>query len=179
MNEIAKPGCYSSPLCFDATTTPCSVCNWRHDCGPASIKVSDQLRERFGIDKVGARKAAPARKPIMVAPATVKPVTIVDGSLPKKAMDLIQSMQRMGVDLADAVKNNRNPFLTRPPAYMRTLVARLLDGGFTRREAKDLLMKVHGWTEPTASSHMSFAVAAMISLGVAKEEDGCIVKKES
>lgn len=183
MSAQAKPGCYSSPLCFDATTPPCSACNWRSSCGPSSMKVAIDLRQRFGIDRIHTKRGPGARravttKAIMAEPATVTVKIEGDPSLPKKALELIASLNKQGINLKEAMEHGKNPFLTRPPAFMRTLVQRLLDaGGFTREEAKEFLVKLHGWSDQTASSHLSFAIPALVTLGVAEESDAVVTRK--
>lgn len=173
-----KPGCFSSPLCYGDQTLPCTRCPFRAECGPAAEAVAHQLRQTYRIEdafgaarkpKVGIGRTAIASATTANSPhrALLRPVT--------RRSELEISLERRGICLKQALADRVNPFESQPPRHMRVIFGLLLAGGFTRAEVKQSLMTDLGWSEASAASNASAAIAAMLDLGAAQDEGGRLV----
>lgn len=101
--------------------------------------------------------------------------------LPVKAREHAERFCRAG--LIDAMRTDlqagRNTFAQLKPEFMRVVCDCLIAGGASKRDIKASLMQQLGWSEGTASSHVSMAVPILLRFNIATESAGRIVLNPS
>jgi len=95
----------------------------------------------------------------------------------KKAGDqatVLCKMNRIN-EMRSMLPQGQNPFATTGPGFLRVACDHLINGGFTKASLRKSLMETFGWTEATAASHVSIAVAILGGFKIAAGADGKIV----
>jgi hypothetical protein len=68
-----------------------------------------------------------------------------------------------------------NPFVESGPAYLRVVCDALIGGGFTRAQLRVDMAEKLGWTEDTAASHISQAIAILGAFRIVGKDGDKIV----
>lgn len=99
--------------------------------------------------------------------------------LPVKVAKRMRPLMRAGLfnRLAPDMKAGRNPFPTTENEFLNRFASWLLQGGqVIKKDARDRFIKVYGWTDMTAASHVSVAVTLFVTLGIAKDSGDRIIR---
>lgn len=158
-SAMPPPGCFGSPTCHAATALPCAQCPFEASCGPIAARVAEGLRRKYGIDTLLRRVSTRGR-------------AVASGAMPVKVREYLDRFQSRGIDLPRAAAMGVNPFQGQPPAFMRVAMDLLLRGTLTRETLREALMRELAWTESSAQSHVSIAVALLLHSGTAVEQSG-------
>lgn len=173
------PGCFGSPLCHSANRNPCNVCPFKAACGPAAADRADRLSKLYRIEELlkHQAKARPTLRVVKQAPSPSPRLHITDrfrAALGTRGVETLNLWISRGIDLKAAVEKGQNPF-TGTTSFMRPMLDALQAGGFTRDEAKALLVREMGWTETQAATHAGFGIPILILTGAATFKDGRVV----
>lgn len=81
----------------------------------------------------------------------------------KKAADQATTLCKMGRinDMRAMLPKRVNPFAESGPSFLRVVCDHLINGGFTRAELRVAMAQALAWTEETAASHISMAIAIL------------------
>jgi hypothetical protein len=180
-----QPGCYGSPLCCILTRSPCSDCRFASACYVAATERAERLKTKYGIaltaTAVNERRSSSLPAVAPVAPATPVPSVVTTAApieprvWPRKSVDLVERLNKRGVDLKRATEMRVNPFEITTPVFMRIVMDSLLKGGFDRSSLKNNLMKILGWSEGTAASHVGISISTLLATGAAIETGGRLI----
>lgn len=92
----------------------------------------------------------------------------------KKAADqaaVLCKMNRIN-DMRSTLPKRINPFAAGGPSYLRVTCDALLNGGFTRASLKQKLVQELSWTEGTAASHVTMAIAVLGAFRIIGKAEG-------
>lgn len=95
----------------------------------------------------------------------------------KKAGDqaaVLCKMNRIN-EMRSMLPQGQNPFATNGPGFLRVACNHLINGGFTKASLRKSLMESFDWTEATAASHVSIAVAILGGFKIAASSGEKIV----
>lgn len=158
------PGCYGSALAYRPNGVECPTCQFAEMCRPIAEACLATLRAKLGIAASTApkRRFTPAEQPAEGAGTVIAQV-------PKKVANLMQRIEERGIRVGEALARRENPF----PADMKFLLvtAHLLlrsQNGLSRTGLHHALRRTLGWSESTATSHVTQAFQLFIALGVAE-----------
>jgi hypothetical protein len=172
MPDLIKPGCYGSSLCYQATAGLCAACPLKAACGVAAEAMAVKLRDKYGFNSVDLRKY---RTEGRAARRTDDGITVsaeaAEAGLSQNAEKLVRRINMLGIDLNRSLSLGINAFET-GPGYLRVLLDMVLAGSFTRAEARQTIERELGWAEQSAHSHVSFALQALVHLGVVENREG-------
>lgn len=196
------PACFAAASVFSRDSEICRGCAFYESCADASLEtlraiqqcvdVTDLLKRHSNLRK---REVKPAQKddtsaaPMMGAverKTTVERVTMTVEQADeevlaciksKKPKEIVLRMAKSGAlqHLREGIAEGRNGLSKTGPSFMREAVDLLLNGGFTKAQLRDVLMQRLQWTENTAASHVSIAVAILKSLKLVREDGEHIV----
>lgn len=98
-------------------------------------------------------------------------------TLPVKAQFFAITLIKSGImsEIKNGVKTNTNALKDKKPAWMSKSIDLLINGGFTRSELKNHLMKELSWSDNSAGAHVSLAIAILCGFSVAQEKSDRIV----
>lgn len=161
--ELA-PGCFGSPTAFQYDGKTCGACPFNEVCGNEAERRFAAISKEIGC--------IPAPMKPKTSPAGVKRLKVSEApvdveGLPKKAAELVRKIA--GIPMTNDLAAGRNPFAGMTPAYMRETCAALIEGGFSRKVLRERFVIAFGWSQGTASGHVSFIIPALKHLGVIEE----------
>lgn len=150
-----------------------------HKAAQAAIEAADATREETLPPGNG-------ETPIVVKPVERKTTVVkirfeptsdeeqIVARLPVKPRELALRMVRANdvAGIREALKEGRNYYAERGPAFMRVVMTMLLTGGFTKRSLRLQLESEFAWTEGTAASHVGIACAILAGFKLAEETKG-------
>lgn len=156
------PGCFASALTYKPEAPECQTCAFAAACGPRSQQKLADLRVKFGI-------VAPEKKPVADKGFTI----------PVKTAALLARIDRLGVNVAEALAEGLNPFGKAAPPFLALTCHLLLrmPHGLTRRELELALETKLDWTRETAAAHALQAVQALVALGAVDEIEGRVLRR--
>jgi len=95
----------------------------------------------------------------------------------KKAADQATTLCKMGRinDMRAMLPKGINPFVEGGPSFLRVVCKHLINGGFTRTGLRVAMAEELGWTEETAASHISQAIAILGAFRIVGKADDKIV----
>jgi len=95
----------------------------------------------------------------------------------KKAADQATTLCKMGRinDMRSMLPQRMNPFAEGGPAYLRVVCNHLINGGFTRASLRVAMAQELGWSEETAASHISMAIAVLGAFRIVGKDGDNIV----
>lgn len=188
LNLDMTPGCFGSPTAYNPELPDCQTCEFVDLCGLEAAKARDRLLRDLGLSEevlatrtVSKPKPAPKRPPVAGPSKPVEkkaePAAPIPG-VSKKGGELVRAIQREVSDLGALLRAGENPFVNRTPRYMGVVCDMLLAGGFTKRELRLAFIDRLGWSDGTASAHVSIVVSALPAIGAVVERGGRFVIKE-
>jgi hypothetical protein len=101
-------------------------------------------------------------------------------SLPVKVAKRMRPLMRAGLfrRLGPEMRAGRNPFPEYENEFLRRMAGWILDRGeVSKINARAGYMQAYGWTEGTASAHVSVACCVMATIDVAEDRGDRIVRK--
>lgn len=104
------PGCYGSALTYEEGSPECATCPFAENCAPLSRASLERIHAKFGINPSSVRKRP------QPPPEPVKRSVFSD-RLPKKVLDLVERIERKGIRITEALREGRNPFVTKPVPF--------------------------------------------------------------
>jgi hypothetical protein len=95
----------------------------------------------------------------------------------KKAADQATTLCKAGriTEARAMLPQGVNPFTESGPAYLRVVCDMLLSGGFTRSQLRVIMAQKLQWTEETAASHISLAIAILGAFRIVGKDGDRIV----
>ncbi len=165
MDVLNAPGCYGSGIAYVQDDPDCTSCPFYDDCGRLARPRKDVLRAKFGFDAYHSKRKpepesageAPAESP---AQSSTPREPREPGALPKKAMDLVNKLQR-GIR----------------PKFVE-IALRLASNGATKRDLRRAYEEELRYGVNSAYSHVAFCLAALAHLGWVRIEDDRFQKAE-
>jgi hypothetical protein len=161
-----SPGCFGSALAYDATNATCMSCPFAAACRPLHEANLAALRDHFGIKPKRHKAPAP--------PRTCGDQALL--SLPQKARELIERLDRGNYNVVEKLRCGENPFVGK--MKWLAMVAHLLmktDRPLTQANLAGVFKRHLGWQENTAAAHARCAILALTHIGAVKDVDGGIV----
>lgn len=175
-DQAAAPGCYGIGLIYSADAVECKSCPFATRCGPLSIEQLGRIRAELGIPEP---KAPPNYA------AKVKDglggQRLIEG-LPKKVMELVESIDRAGIRVVDALRQGINPFETKF-AFMKITCHLLLHpkmkDGVPRDVLRQAFMSKLDNSAGTADARVIQAMQTLKALGAVDYNNGVIRLRRS
>lgn len=172
--EFMAPGCFGSALTYREDQTECQACPFAQACAPKSALAMTELRARLGIpepEKPMQRAEPKKRQPRVSA-------HFLTQSLPQKVLELIERVERDGIDIG-ALARGHNPFVNQRPVFLRLAchVMLAMPQGVTRRQMIHAYRKKFGWTEGTASALTTQTFQTLKAFGAVVEVDGKFIAR--
>lgn len=145
----------------------CRACKFAEACEPAHHAALTALRARYGITPTPH-----VAKKEKVQKTTVDPTASV---MPKKAMELVERLDRGQFDVTGSLKRGENPFV-KGMNFMRVACHLLLRAPepFNREFLAAAFVKSLGWKQNTADAHARMAIHALTHVGAVDNRDGRI-----
>lgn len=205
MSEPDKaPACFAAASVFSHDSNVCRACQAFDACAQASLDTLEKIKGLVNVEDLlkrhaKARKASieaarpapeekPQEKPPMAAERTTQVAkvsfdidrdqnaalaTITNAKGQEQFMRLCRAglIETMRKDLAAG----RNTFARSGPKHIKVCIDLLLHGGCTKGDFKGALMEREGWSEGTASSHVSMTWPGFVAFGLAQEIEGRLV----
>lgn len=203
MDGLKAPACFAAASVFAHDSEVCRRCQAFGSCADASLQTLEKIKGIINVQDLlkrheKARKASQTAKPTQATPtcsplpqkqverktqvAQVKfDISVNDdeviATLPTKPKALAISLCKAGlIDKArKELASGINPFAERGPGFLRVAFSLLIKQGFTRKALREALQDQLGWTESTAMSHASIAVALLAAFNITQEIDGLVV----
>lgn len=172
-DERMAPGCFGSALTFKADAVECTTCPFNALCAPKSAERLATLRTKLGIEVQPPREKQPKSKGVA---SPVDPTM----TIPKKVKDLLERIDRAGIDVTKSLRTGQNPFV-KTPAFMKIashiLLLRPRNVGVSRDELVYAFMAKLNWNRGTAVAHAAQATQAFVALDVVTDTNGRITLK--
>lgn len=199
---VDAPACFAAATVFSRDSEICRGCSAFEECAGASLETLQRIQQIVDVSDLLKRHAIVRKrevKPVEKDDVTVgTPISAVQRKTnvervtmtikeadeqvlaciqSKKPKEIVLQMAKSGsLDLMrEGLKKGENGLAKTGPSFMREAVYALLDGGFTKLQLRDLFVNRLNWTENTAASHVSIAVAILKSFKLVREESGRFV----
>jgi hypothetical protein len=188
---MTQPGCYGLVVCFEPSSAFCNGCTEMAACGEivqarrarlAAVVNTSKLRVTRGTPETPVRSAVvptrtlpmPDPEPDMETPVSDTPKT---GSLPKlrevgqltkKALELKESLEKLGCDAPAMLRAGRMPLegYDKLSYFKIACQLYLTEGCLDRTKYRDTLRRQLGWSDSTANSHMAIIASYMVGMGL-------------
>lgn len=139
------------------------------------------LRDEMNAARNKTSGGIQPKKPAIVQRATKVEKVVFEPSadqealivkLPVKAQSFAMTLVKSGLvsEIKNRIKNGENALAGKKPAWMALAIQKLIEGGYTRSELKQIFMKDLGWKENSAQSHVSLAFVLLTCFGIAHED---------
>lgn len=165
------PGCFGSALTFKSDDIVCGGCPFRDGCEPMHQKSLEAMRAKLGI-------VAPKRTRTVVEKVATNDIPERMG-LPKKVRELLASLDKVGVDFKQKMKEAINPFTGLGKMRYMEIACHLimrLPAPVTQQTIRLGLKTKLDWADGTASAHARMAVQALEHLEVVEVADSGEIK---
>lgn len=169
------PGCFGGPLLYRPEAIECKSCPFKEVCAPEAAARLLALRDRLGI------KPAPVEVKSTAAPGETPIADPTARTIPIKVVKLLKDIERAGIKITEALRENRNPFDTHKTdrlafMYWACQVARAFPKGVTRKAVENVVSRrIPRWSPAMVTTHVAQAFHALQAVGAADVVDGVLV----
>lgn len=163
------PGCYGSALTYEEGAPECVGCQFAKECAPLSKASLERIHAKFGIKPRVPKKAPPKANP---------PVrrSVFSDRWPKKVMDVVERLEKSGVKITEALRNGRNPFVSKPKPFL--IACHMLiktNKGIQEPMLTEALRTKLAYTPESAKDTARLVLQVLEAIGATVETDGIIM----
>jgi hypothetical protein len=161
-------GCFGMPSVFNPASKTCQGCPGSSQCRDRALDALERVRGTIRVEHLIMEFRTEFVQP--AAALTLEQESVV-ASMPAKIMERLRGLllARFDRKASVALLHGINPFPERGAKHMHLAGQLLLAGGFTKSQFRKECEQRFGWTEGTAFSQVSQAIALLRGLGLTTE----------